>query len=161
AQRQEIAFEAAMPLWSDELKRRAVMTGADARVLAARASIVSGIQAPEEINMLTKKFRERGVLQDGVHTALIWAQEARRRGPDRTSITTALHEAQENELVSLVKAANADRSGALAPAKIEQAVARSGLDFSTTDHGRQQRQVIERLGAGGRFEVAIGVAGSG
>ena len=39
-------------------------------------------------------------------------------------------------------------------------MARSGLDFSDA-HGTAQRAVIERLGTGGRFAVAIGAAGAG
>jgi hypothetical protein len=71
-----------------------------------------------------------------------------------------LHESQEREVVDLVSRANADRGKALSLEQIDAAVARSPLDF-TTGHGKAQRAAMDQLGRGGRFELAIGVAGSG
>ena len=54
--------------------------------------------------------------------------------------------------------------GALTPAAIERAVQRvserDGVDF-TTEHGLEQRRVIDALGTSGRFAVAVGVGGAG
>ena len=66
--------------------------------------------------------------------------------------------------MALAEAAAADRSGALSPGQIDRAVRdvseRDGLDF-TSDHGLEQRRVLETLGTSGRLAVAVGVAGSG
>ena len=96
-----------------------------------------------------------GVRQDGAKTHLIAGRDGR-----RVRVTTERHVGREEELVALAHAAGGDRSAALASDAIERAVRRSGLDF-TSEHGCQQRAIIDRLGMGGRLGVAIGIAGAG
>src|SRR4051794_10434002 len=66
--------------------------------------------------------------------------------------------------MALASAAARDRTGMLAPDQIERAVQRvaerDGVDFSS-EHGQEQRRVMDALGTSGRFAVAIGVGGAG
>ena len=79
-------------------------------------------------------------------------------------ITTTLHVEQEREAMALASAAADDRSGVLTHAEIERAVQRvserDGVDFAT-EHGLEQRRVMDALGMSGRFAVAVGVGGAG
>lgn len=72
-----------------------------------------------------------------------------------------MHADREAELISLAQAAAADHSSALAVSEIDAAVAKSKVDFESTEHGRTQRAVMDKLGTGGKLSLAIGVAGSG
>jgi hypothetical protein len=155
--RTEIAYKAALPLLEAELARRSVLIGPDARVAAARGLIASGLEGPQDIDRVTRAFRERGVRQDGRDTTLLWGYEP---GGRHISVTTALHVDQERELVRLARTAAADGSAALPANALERAIAQSGLDFAGA-HGRTQLQAIRRLGTGGRLGVAIGAAGAG
>ena len=159
--RLEQAYQAALGLLERDLQRRAVVDASVARVAAARGLIASGVERAAEIDDVVRAFAVRGVRQDGQTVGLIWGQMADPQGRERIKLTTTLHVERESELVSLAQAAAADRSGALDAAAIDAAVARSGLDFSASAHGRQQRVLIDALGQGGRLAVAIGVAGSG
>ena len=87
----------------------------------------------------------------------MWGPEPGKR---TVSVTTGLHESQEQEFVRLAQVAAADRSAALPADLLREKIERSGLDF-TGSHGAAQRDVIERLGTGGRFGVAIAAAGAG
>src|SRR5208283_3872188 len=156
--RLEQAYQAALGLLERDLQRRAVVDASVARVAAARGLIASGVERAAEIDDVVRAFAVRGVRQDGQTVGLIWGQMADPQGRDRIKLTTTLHVERESELVSLAQAAAADRSGALDAAAIDAAVARSGLDFSASAHGRQQRVLIDALGQGGRLAVAIGVA---
>src|SRR4051794_20649466 len=66
--------------------------------------------------------------------------------------------------MALASAAAGNHAGALGPAEIELAVQRvserDGVDFGS-EHGLEQRRVIDALGMSGRFAVAIGVGGAG
>ncbi|WP_426960335.1 MobF family relaxase [Muricoccus radiodurans] len=156
AGRLEHGFQTALPLLSEELERRAVVLGTDARLAAARGLIAAGIETTDDVSALTRAMARRGVEQGGGATRLIWKE-----GNDgRTKLTTELHVAQERELVGLARAAQADRSDALSPAALAAAVTRSGLDLAG-EHGAAQRRAMEALGSGGRFGLAIGVAGAG
>ncbi len=159
--RLERAYQAALPVFDRELQRRASVEGADARVAAAKGLIASGVESPADVDAVTAAFRNRGVQQHGQETALIWGQVKNAAGKDKVGITTALHASEERELVAAAKAAGADRSAALKPKQIRDAVKRfPEIDF-TTEHGQAQRAVMDQLGGGGRLAVAIGVAGSG
>gem|GEM_PF-1173776 len=159
--RLEAAYQAALPLLDQELQRRAALEGGDARVAAAKGLIASGVVSPSEVDDITRAFRMRGVRQHGEDTALVWGTTKTAAGRDTIGITTALHVREERALVAHAQAAAQDRGAALTPTQIAAAVARfPDLDFSSP-HGRAQRDVMERLGTGGRLGVAIGVAGSG
>nr|WP_282572168.1 MobF family relaxase [Roseomonas acroporae] len=157
AERLARAYRAALPFLEAEFARRSVLAGADARAAAARGLIAAGIEDAADIDAVTRAMRERGVRQDGRATSLVWGREGER---GEVRITTALHEAQEAELVRLARAAAADRSAALPREAIAAAVARSGLDFSGA-HGAAQRAAMDRLGDAGRLAVAVGAAGAG
>ena len=160
-ERLEAAYQAALPVFGRELQRRAAVEGADARFAAAKGLIAAGVVASAEVDEITRAFRERGVMQNGHMTTLIWGDVPPENGRAKVGITTALHESEERTLVAAARAAARDRTAALSPVQIAAAVARfPGLDFGS-DHGRAQRDVLERLGTGGRLGVAIGAAGSG
>lgn len=165
------AYVASLPVLEKQLGRRATMEASAARTAAARGLIAAGVEEAADIDRITAAMREHGVRHDGRQVALMWAelpakpdaQAVEERRP-RLKITTTLHLEQEQEAMRLAAAAAADRSGTLAPERIEAAVARvverDGLDFDT-DHGRAQRRVVDALGTSGRFAVAVGVAGAG
>lgn len=167
-ERLEHAYQTALGLLERELGRRARIDGEDLRVVAARALVASGVEEAADIGAITRAFATRGVRQAGQDTALIWGEDVPVRGKARVGVTTALHEAQEEELVALARAAAGDRSAALPAAAIRRAVERrearplgeGGLWFDS-EHGKAQRAVMEQLGRGSRLAVAIGVAGAG
>src|SRR6185312_11605316 len=134
---------------------------------AARGLIAAGVESARDIDRITAAMREHGVRHDGQLVPLIWAEieadekaeqvEGRRK---RVKITTTLHVDQEREATRLAASAAADPGGALTASEIELAVRRvserDGLDFAT-EHGREQRRVMDVLGTAGRFAVAVGV----
>ncbi len=159
--RLEAAYQAALPVFDKELQRRAVVDGADARVAAAKGLIASGVESPADVNAITRAMRDRGVMQRGERTSLIWGDVKGENGRDKVGITTTLHRDEEHLLVANAKAAGRDKTAALTYEQIAAAIGRHPeLDFAT-DQGRAQRVVMEQLGTGGRLSVAIGVAGSG
>jgi hypothetical protein len=161
AERLEAAYQAALPVFDKELQRRAAVEGADARLAAAKGLIAAGVESPAEVSAITKAMRERGVMQRGERTSLIWGEVKGENGRDKVGITTALHRDEELVLIARAGAAGQDRTAALTPGQIAAAVKRfPDLDF-TSEHGKAQRAVMEQLGSGGRIAVAIGVAGSG
>jgi len=164
-------YQAALLVLERQLTSRATMYGTVARTAAARGLIASGVESAADIDRITAAMREHGVKHDGQVVPLVWANVATVNedgaGPGRTNrvkITTTLHLEQEREAMGLAAKAAADTSGALAPGQIDRAVrdvtARDGLDF-TSEHGLQQRAIIDTLGTSGRLAVAIGVAGAG
>jgi hypothetical protein len=156
-QRIRRAYEVALPHLAETLEHRAVVPHFDLRVAAARGLVDAGISDLADIAAVTQIMRSEGVQQYGERTALVWGLE---EGKRYTSVTTALHESQEQEFIRLAQAAAADRSAALPQALLAQKIEQSGLDFTDT-HGAAQRAAIERLGHGGRFAVMIAAAGAG
>jgi hypothetical protein len=156
-----VAYEASLPLLEQEWSRRATLEGSVPRIMAARGLIASGITSPADIEPVLDAYRTEGVRQDGRLTELLWAKDEGKRF-DR--VTTGLHLEQEEEAVSLLKAAAEDRSAALKPAQIEAALARvatrRGYNF-TTPHGQQQRAMAIAFATAGRAVVGVGAAGSG
>jgi hypothetical protein len=160
-ERLEAAYQSALPVFDKELQRRAAVEGPDARLAAAKGLIASGVESPADVAAITKAMRERGVTQRGEPTSLVWGDLRGENGRDKVGITTTLHRDEELRLVASARAAGQDRTSALTPDSIAAAVHRfPDLDF-TSEHGKAQRAVMERLGTGGRLSVAIGVAGSG
>jgi TrwC relaxase/AAA domain len=159
--RLEQAYETALGLLDRDLQHRAVTDASVARAAAARGLIASGVESAAEIDDVVRTFVRRGVRQDGQAVGLVWGQTADAQGRERVKLTTTLHVERETEFLALAREAAADRSSALGSGSIAAAVGRSGRDFSETAHGRAQRDLIDRLGQGGRLAVAIGVAGSG
>jgi hypothetical protein len=160
ALRLEAAFRIAQPMLEEAFAHNAKLDVQELRVIAARASIPNGLHSPAEIDALTRMFRERGVTQDGERTPLIWGHDLPVRGKQRLSVTTALHERQETELIGLARAAHRDRAPVIPRELLEASITRLGLDFST-EHGRAQRAAIRQFAEGSRLEVLIAVAGAG
>ena len=156
-QRIRRAYEIALPFLADKLEHNSVLNHCDVRIAALRGLMHTGCRGLDDVAAVTKLMREEGVTQFGEKTALVWSQEPGRRA---VSITTSLHEAQENEFVALAKSAAADKSAALPVGALDVAVRRSGLDF-TTEHGKAQLKAMRSLNEGGRFAVVTGVPGSG
>ena len=156
-QRIRLAYEVALPFLAERLEHKAVLTHWDVRVAATRGLVHAGFTDLSDISAVTQIMRSDGVEQYGERTALVWGLE---EGKRYTSITTALHESQEREFIQLARTASDDRSTALPAALLHEKIATSGLDF-TGEHGAAQRAVIERLGRGGRFGLAVAAAGAG
>ena len=109
--RLEIAYQAALPVFDKELQRRASVEGADARVAAAKGLIAAGVESPADVNAVTQAMRERGVMQDGERTSLIWGDVKGENGRDKVGITTALHRDEERRLVANARAAGRRQDG--------------------------------------------------
>lgn len=151
------AYAVALPFLAERLAHRSVVPHWDVRVTAARGLVDAGITAIIDVNSVTALMRQNGVEQYGERTALVWGIEAGRR---YTSVTTALHESQEDEFIGLAKAANADTSAATDARLLHRKISDAGLTFEGR-HGAAQRAAIERLGMGGRFELLVAAAGAG
>jgi hypothetical protein len=146
-ERLEVARSVMLELFDEDVQKRAVVTGADARVASARSLIASGIDTADDVNKLTHSMRSRGITQDGEETTLLWSVQGV-DGRKQTLLTTALHEAQESELIGLARAAHADNTAALSPKAIAAAVEQHGhLDFTSSPPARAQREALERLAA--------------
>jgi conjugative relaxase-like TrwC/TraI family protein len=157
-QQQRRAYEVALPYLSEQLEHKSVLTHWDLQVAAGRGLVDTGSRdVSGDILAVTKIMRTEGVQQYGEQTELLWGPEPGKR---TVSVTTGLHESQEREFIRLAQAAAADRSAALPAELLREKIEQSGLDFSD-DHGRAQRNMIERLGTGGRFGVAIAASGAG
>jgi TrwC relaxase/AAA domain len=160
-ERLETAYQAAMPILGKQFDRRAVIDGSDARIAAAKALIVAGIETAHDVSTVTRAFRERGITRRGEDAALVWGTVAGKQGRERVAVTTTLEEREERRLIATAQAGARDKSASLTKGKIDAAVrAFPDLDF-ITEHGRAQRAVMDSLGTGGRIGLAIGVAGSG
>jgi len=159
--RLEAAYFAALPLLAKQFLRRAVIDGTDARIAAAKGLIASGVESPDDVSAITRAFRERGIKQRGEHTTLVWGAVSGNQGRERIALTTTLHEREEETLIANARAAASDKTAALTPKQIEDAIAAfPEINFQTA-HGLAQRAIIDQLGAEGRLALAIGVAGSG
>lgn len=160
-QRLEIAYRAAMPLLEKQFDRRAVLDGSEARIAAARGLIASGVEAAEDVNAIMQAFQERGIKRRGESAALIWGTVKGAQGRDRVALTTTLEVQEEKALIAIARIGMRDRTSALSQKRIDTAIASfPEIDFKSA-HGREQRRIVERLGMGGRINLAIGVAGSG
>lgn len=167
-ERLERAYQVAMGLLDKVLQRRAKIDSQELREVAARGLVASGVEDAKDIDRVTRAFAKRGVKQNGTDTSLVWGDDVPVHGKQRVGVTTAQHVSQEQELVDLVRKASADRTGALSQKAISKAVTareampveKGGLRFADA-HGKAQLDVIDKLGQGGRFAAAIGVAGAG
>ncbi|MDD2765525.1 MAG: MobF family relaxase [Opitutaceae bacterium] len=174
AARLDLAYEAAARVLGGHFERRAVISGEDERVAAARGLVAAGIKDGGDVDQVIARLRARGVVETGVSGAgaestrtKIIAVTSERDDPENpdvkittTRLTTRAHVQQESALVELAERAGRDRRGLLNPAQIKRAVEASGLSF-TGEHGAAQRSMIDHLGMSGRFAVGIGAAGAG
>lgn len=158
-QRRWRAYEASLHYMEEQLEHRSRFRGDLARVAAAKGFIHSGMVDPaQDIREVRNAYISEGVRQNGQMTPLVWSK----LGDDHfASFTTDMHIQQEIQAIELIEKGARDKSAALSPAAVERAIkAERQLDF-TTESGIKQREIIDRIAAGGRTFVAIGVAGSG
>lgn len=156
-QRIRQAYDIGLPHLAEKLQHKSVVPHWDLRVAALRGLIQTGISGLNDVAAVTQIMRSEGVRQHGEKTAIAWGVEPGKRF---NSVTTLLHQAEEQAFVRLAQAAGDDRSGAIPQDLLRRKIQSCGLDFSGT-HGQAQRAAIERLGQGGRFGIMIGAAGSG
>ncbi len=156
ADRMEGAFRVGISLFEQDLQKRAVVEGQDARVAMIRGLIAYGFDNVKDIDRLTSEMVSRGVRQDGHWTRVI----VHKMDGGRVKMTTQLHAEQERELIRLAQSGAADRSRALTPREIEAAIQRTGKVFEGKV-GDEQRSSINRLGTGGAASALIGAAGIG
>ena len=110
--RLEAAYQAGLPVFDKVLQRRAAVDGADVRVAAAKGLIAAGVESPGDVSAITQAMRERGVMQRGEPTSLVWGDVAGENGRDKIGVTTILHRDEEHELVALARSAGGDRTAA-------------------------------------------------
>jgi hypothetical protein len=155
AERMERAFQTGLSLLEEELSRRAVIDGKDARLAMIRGLIEWGAEGTADIDALVREMVSRGVRQDGRHTEIEYHEIN-----GRVRITTRLHADQESELIGLAQDAAADKSRALTIPEIKAAAERKGFDYSD-EHGTAQKKALARVGTGGAATAFVGKAGSG
>ena len=119
----------ALPFLADELAREAVLTHWDTHVAAARGLVDAGSRdVAADVMAITKLMREEGVEQYGEKTALVWGQE---EGKRTISVTTALHESQEQEFIrTCAGSGGRPKCGAAGEVASPRRSTQSGLDFS-------------------------------
>jgi hypothetical protein len=157
AERHRVAYEMSLPWLDKKFQHEAVLSHFELRRGALYGLVHTGMSDLEDIDAVTKIMREEGVHVYGQKTAIQWGKENDGRV---TSVSTRLHEAQEQEFMQLMKAAAFDKSGAIQPGLLRHKLDTSGLDFSDA-HGKAQREAIERVGIGGRFGLILAAAGAG
>ncbi|MGC9271985.1 MobF family relaxase, partial [Acidiphilium sp.] len=177
AKRLDVAYWAGAKQLGRKFEHRAVLDEADARVAAARGLIASGLSGPADIDKVRASFSARGVTDtwsnfDGgpfrlrpgtslIEVALVRDDPAVEGATiTETRLTTQAQLNQEQRVIELARKHAGDTRGLLTPPTIQRGIAATDLDL-TGAHGRAQRRIIDHLGLGGRFAVAIGAAGSG
>jgi hypothetical protein len=166
-ERHRVAYEVSLPLIEEALAGKAKLAAADFRGFATRGLIEAGIgdDPGRDIKAVMRLYREHGVRQNGEMTHILFGKDVPVRGKDRWSVTTAMHVDDERTVVGLAKRFAADRSDALSHDALERAAqAYLASNPKIEPNGAQwikQREVIERLGTGGRLGIAIGAAGAG
>jgi TrwC relaxase/AAA domain len=156
-QRHRKAYETGLPWLAEKLEHRSVLKHFDLHVAAFRGLVETGLDGLSDLKGVTTLMKQEGVLQNGERTAIQWGMEDGKR---HASVTTILHERDEQEFVRLGIGASRDRSGAIPAHLLELKMQQSGMDF-TGEHGLQQAAALQTVGTGGRFSVVIGVPGAG
>jgi phage/plasmid primase-like uncharacterized protein len=156
AKREAAAYGAAKEAFDPELLKRAVVSSYDLRTAAARGLIAAGMESTADVSVISRMMVRLGVRQGGLPTDVVW-----REGEDgKIRVTTKLHQKQEEEVVRLVRAAAADRSGSLTVEEMREAVGRVGVRFQGQT-GAEQVETIKKVGQSGRVALFIGAAGVG
>lgn len=165
AQRHAKAYEVGLPALAKAVENDAAIGLSEMRIIVARTLIVAGIDNPaEDIQAVVEQYFRDGIKQDGERADLIIAEMPMKRGKPVRMVTTGLHERQEKELIALAKALSADRSSALKPALLDQAVERYLARHQKIDpageHWKQQRAMMTGISAS-RLSLGVGASGSG
>lgn len=139
-----------------EFETAAVIDHQKLRTYAARGLIATGIEGGiSDIDAVVELTEKRGIEVRGQKVQLIIEMKGER---ERVTHTEQIR--LEEDLAIHIARAASDRSGALGKEAIEDAIVRSGLDF-TSEHGQAQRKAVHTLGQSGRIAMLTGVAGAG
>jgi conjugative relaxase-like TrwC/TraI family protein len=166
-QRHVLAYRVSLDLIEEALSKRAKLGSQDFRECAARGLVEAGIsdKPAEDIKAVMRMYNIHGVRQNGEMTKIWFGKDLPVRGKERWSVTTDMHVADERALIQHAKKFSNDYSGALSPAALERAsrafLAKNPKIDPTGDQWLKQRAVIEQAGTGPRFNVIVGVGGSG
>lgn len=155
-QKHRQAYEIALPILAEKLEQQSVLRHYDLRVAASRGLVQTGLDGLDDVAAVTLIMRAEGVIQNGEKVGLVWGREDGKR---HVSITTTMHQRDEQEFVRLAKAAASDHTAAIPDSLLQRHIVASGLDF-TDDHGKAQKAAIERVSQP-RFGVILGAAGMG
>jgi len=163
-ERFEQAYTFAARHLAEEFRTANVIDHDKLRLYAARGLIGTGIADAQDIDQVVDLLEERGITIDDDHAELItaWTQKTGRR-KDREQIlrvTTTSHLRIEQELTAHIQRAAAQMPAPLEPEAIRDAIARSGLNFSSR-HGAKQVAAMHAIGQGGAATLLTGAAGSG
>ncbi len=158
ADRFDQAYRFAARHLAQEFHTAAVLDHDKLRTYAARGLIGVGIGGGvDDIDRVVALIQERGLKLKGEHVALIVGMS-----DDKVRVTNTAQVRIEQSLAAEAGRAAIDKSGALPHAAIRDAIAASGLDFtSDPDHGAAQQAAIYALGQGGALSLLTGVAGAG
>lgn len=154
------AYEVGVKLLEQDLMKRAVITGAEVRLACARALIAAGAETVDDIGVLARGLVKRGVRQAGEVTKLLWKE----LDFGRVKITTELHRDQEAKVISLAKAAAADKRRAIPEDLINRTLAETAREYKidySSEAGRKQEEVARRVARGGEAQLFLGVGGAG
>jgi hypothetical protein len=160
-ERFERAYQFAARHLAKEFHTAAVIDHEKLGMYAARALIGTGIAGgPDDIKHLVGLLEERGIQlvrpgrdgrQELEHVALVVGLFD---GKLRVSNTAQIR--LEEKLFNLAHECARDRSAALSPLQLRQAITQSGIKFTI-----EQRSAIHALGEGGALTLLTGVAGAG
>jgi hypothetical protein len=119
-----------------QLERRAIADAAEARVTAARGLIAAGgVDGPEDIDAVTRAFAACGRAPSGRNRQADLGPCRGCARPGEGALTTTSH--VKRDTADRPGADRpADRSGAPDPSLIAAAIARAGIGFEATEHGR-------------------------
>lgn len=150
--RLERAYRFAALHLADEFHRKAVISHELLGRYAARGLIGTGIAGgPHDIRRVVELLEERGIQLKGEHVALVVGIF-----DGAVRVTNTAQVRIEQKLADLAHESARDRSGSLSVQQLRQAIAESGIEFTT-----EQRAAIHALGEGGRLTMLTGVAGAG
>ncbi len=160
-ERFERAYQFAARHLAKEFHTAAVIDHEKLGMYAARGLIGTGIAGgPDDVNRVVGLLEERGIQlvrpgRDGrhelEHVALVVGLFD---GKLRVSNTAQIR--LEEKLCNLAHQNARDRSAALSPQQLRQAIAQSGIKFTN-----EQRAAIHAMGESGKLTLLTGVAGAG
>jgi hypothetical protein len=151
-QRFDRAYQFAARHLAKEFHTAAVIDHDKLGLYAARGLIGVGIAGgPNDVKRVVELLEERGIRLHGERVALVVGMFE-----DRVRVTNTTQIRIEQEFAGLVQARARDRSGALSPRQLREAIVRSGIAFTA-----EQRAAIHALGEGGALTLLTGIAGAG
>ena len=166
-QRRVMAYQVSLDLIEEALSKKAKLGSQDFREFAARGLVEAGIgdKPAEDIKAVMGMYNTHGVRQNGEMTKIWFGKDLPVRGKERWSVTTEMHVSNERAVIQHATKFGNDYSGALSPATLERAsqafLAKNPKIDPTGSQWIKQREVIEQAGTGPRFNIIVGVGGSG